>query len=100
MYITNALIFILQGETPDDLDACSEQPSVQLNEEEKREKRLEQGVGVINIVVDCNTEIQGSNMDALSSRVAESPRLPSTQEVILCGILSAYNKLFTLVCCL
>ena len=71
----------VQSETPEDLDASSEQHSVQLSEEEKREKRLEAGIGLVNVMVDCSAELQTSDVDSLSTRVAASGKLPTAEEV-------------------
>ena len=46
-----------------------------LTEEEKREKRLEEGIGVPHIIVDCGTEKQPTKV------VLESTKLPSVEEV-------------------
>ena len=46
-----------------------------MTEEEKREKRLEDGIGIPHIIVDCGTEKQPMKI------VIESPKLPSVEEV-------------------
>ena len=52
-----------------------ESPTAPLTEEERREKRLEDGIGVPHIMVDCAVEKEPAGV------VLGSPRLPSVEEV-------------------
>ena len=57
--------------------------TIVLTEEEKREKRLEDGIGVPHIVIDCATEREKSQeeMEKCLSIGSEPSKLPSVEEV-------------------
>ena len=61
----------------DSADGQSEAPTT-LTEEEKKEKRLEDGIGIPNIIIDC-----ANKDDAVSQYelVTASGKLPSVEEV-------------------
>ncbi len=58
-----------------DGDASPDQP---LTEDEKKEKRLEEGIGIPHILIDCAQEKDRLHGD----KVLESTKLPSVEEVL------------------
>ena len=78
----NSIIQLLQAPSAEmqpveGSDAQPEAPPV-MSEEEKREKRLEEGIGIPNIILDCGSREENKPQHQL---IVDSGKLPSVEEV-------------------
>ena len=68
-----------QADATETLEGDGAGEAAVMTEEERKEKRLEDGIGLPNIVVDCSERSQ-----PFATSIVESGKLPSVEEVTLC----------------